>query len=170
MAGAHNSTIVVKGRNTSFAERQTALKRRETEVGPRFLRITPFPPKASFCNSSQAPITVPGCALQGAHVCSGSDAGHPQAPPSPVAPQHETDARPLRLLLNSYKTISVYISAGTRRDVTGFDSDSCLISVSRDVMKTQNKANFVPLQSASDNNISTFRISRNGSEKNHRSG
>lgn len=52
-----------------------------------------------------------------------------------------------------------------KRGLTGFDSNSSLISVSRDVMITQNKANFVLLQSVSDNNKSVFGISCNDSER-----
>lgn len=46
-----------------------------------------------------------------------------------------------------------------KRGLTGFDSNSSLISASRDVMKTQNKANFALLQSVSDNKESVFGIS-----------
>lgn len=74
---SHNSTAIIEGRNTSFAEQQTTLKQTETEVGPWFLLIIPFQQKASFCNSNQDLITVSGCALQGAWVWSVSDAAHP---------------------------------------------------------------------------------------------
>lgn len=48
-----------------------------------------------------------------------------------------------------------------KRGLTGFDSNSSLISARRDVMKTQNKANFALLQSVSDNKESVFGISCN---------